>query len=297
MRASAACSRLRSRSAPASSGALPTSSAGCTPAGSRSRPCWSSRSSPGSCCWRRRRRVTGAFDAHAFEIGPRRRGVRRRRHRRLLPRPGDGHDQHRLAGQRVRGARAGRCWPWPQGERPGALALAGSAIALCGCGARVGARVLRRPPRRAQLGRCWRRPPRSASAASSTSSATPSAAGTRCRRSWAGAAHRSPCSWPGRSLTRSSMRLRALGHPDGRRHRPARRRRERALRGGGPDRLPVGRLRARLGVPGRHGHPRPDAPARARLAAAEGGHRAGARGRRHRQRELEPMQAKDPQNG
>ena len=182
------------------------------------------------------------------------------------------------------------------GERPGRLALVGSAIALAG----------------AVLASVHEYAGDHPAARSSIVLAATAALGIGGFLFFLGHAARGGHSLPallgGRSaslpllvagalVTGSSMRLPRAEIPARRRDRPARRRRERALRRRRPARLPLDRVRARLGVPGCHRPPRPDHPARAHLAAAEGGHRARARGHRHRQRELTPMQAKDPQNG
>ena len=195
MRASRRCSRSRSRSAQASSGEPPTSSAGSSPAGSRSRPCWSCPSWPGSSLLAGGDRVTGAFDARAFAVGLAA-GV--------FGAVGIAAFYRALATGTISivspvsacGALVPVVLALAQGERPGAARAGRLRDRARRCGARVGARVRRRPPRRAQLGaargdrraRDRRLPvlhrPRGRAAA------------TRCPPSWAAAAPRSPCSWP-----------------------------------------------------------------------------------------------------
>ena len=185
------------------------------------------------------------------------RGGRLRRDRALgvLPGARHGHDQHRLARERVRRARPGRARAGDGGapRRPRAGRLGGRAR---GRGARLGARDPRRPSRRAQLDRAGarrrardRRVPvvprpgrgRRAHAVRAPGRTLRIAGAARDRRGRHPQLDRDP----------------APGDPSRRAHRPPRHRGQRALRDCDPARLHRGRLGARLGVPRRHGDPGP----------------------------------------
>ena len=292
------CSRSPSRSAPASSGARPTSSAACTRAGSRSRPVLVVSQLAGLvAAGGRAPLLTGAVRRAGVRHRAGRRGVRRRRHRRLLPRPRDRHDQHRLAGERVRRARAGGAGA---GRRASGPARSPSWARRSRSPGRCSHRCTSTPatirPRAARS--CSRRPRRSASAASCSSSAMPPAAATRCRRSWAGAARRSRCSWPARSSPAARC-----GSPRGR--DPGRRAASGCSTSGANALFAAAAQRGYLSVVSVLGSEYPVVtvilaqthPARARLAAAGGGDRARARGHRHRQRELTRCREKIPKTG
>ena len=134
------------------------------------------------------------------------RRVRRGRPLGLLPCARHGHDQHRLARQRVRRARSGGA-----GSGDGRAARRARAGRLGGRagrrGARLGARDPRRAPGGAQLDRRSRSSPRSGSAASCGSWAGRRTAGTRSPRSSAHGSDRSTLLGLGVAVTRSSIAI------------------------------------------------------------------------------------------